>query len=212
MFELSVASALQSIESLLYSISSLLYLPVLLAIVGLVLYLLVCAGGVAGEWRMRRRGVRQLVLAAEAEMAAVAALTTAATVTTVTPLRAAQPGLDAQLERIVQQAETSGLRALDRVRFAVRIGPALGLMGTLIPMGIALAGLAQGNLPQMAQSMVTAFTATVVGLACSVLAYLLSLLREHWLRMDLADIAFAAETRLAQGDAHEGLRAVKAGA
>lgn len=196
--DLSVASALQSIETLLYSISSLLYLPVLLAIIGLVLYLLVCAGGVAAEWRMRRRGDRHLVMAAEAEMAALPAQPKSPT----SPKR--QPGLDAQLERIVQRAEAKGLRSLDTVRFAVRVGPALGLMGTLIPMGIALAGLAQGNLPQMAQSMVTAFTATVVGLACSVLAYLLALVREHWLRSDLAEIAYAAETRLVHGEGEEG--------
>jgi biopolymer transport protein ExbB/TolQ len=73
-------------------------------------------------------------------------------------------------------------------------------MGTLIPMGISLAGLAQGNLPKMAESMTTAFTATVVGLACSVSAYVLSLVREHWLRSDLTEIAYAAESHLAAQD------------
>lgn len=184
--DFSVATALLSIETLLYSMSSLLYLPVLLAIVALVVYLLGCAGGIAAEWRQRRRGIRALVVMAEADMAAA------------TAMNDVQPGLDARLERIVQQAESKGLRVLDAVRFAVRIGPALGLMGTLIPMGIALAGLAQGNLPQMAQSMVTAFTATVIGLACSVLAYLLALVREHWLRNDMTDIAYIAEDLLAR--------------
>jgi len=92
------------------------------------------------------------------------------------------------------------VRRLDGVRFVVRVGPALGLMGTLIPMGISLAGLAQGNLPKMAESMTTAFTATVVGLACSVAAYVLSLVREHWLRSDLTEIAYAAESHLAAQD------------
>ena len=68
------------------------------------------------------------------------------------------------------------------------VGPALGLMGTLIPMGIALAGLAQGNLPRMAENMTAAFTATIVGLAASVVAYVLALVREHWLRADMLDI------------------------
>jgi hypothetical protein len=98
---------------------------------------------------------------------------------------------------VVQRADASGVRRLDGVRFVVRVGPALGLMGTLIPMGISLAGLAQGNLPKMAESMTTAFTATVVGLACSVSAYVLTLVREHWLRSDLTEIAFAAEALLA---------------
>ena len=181
---LSVDWALQAIETLLYSVSTVLYLPVLLALAGLALYLLVCLGGFAGEWVERRRGIRAQVVAAEAQMAAVVAASEE------------QPALDARLECIVQKADADGLRRLDTVRFAVRVGPALGLMGTLIPMGISLAGLAQGNLPKMAESMTTAFTATVVGLACSVIAYLLTLAREHWLRTDMTEIAYAAETLL----------------
>ena len=46
-------------------------------------------------------------------------------------------------------------------------------MGTLIPMGVSLASLAEGNIPKMAGSMVTAFTATVAGLACGVVLTLL---------------------------------------
>lgn len=183
---LTVDLALHSIETLLYSISTILYLPVLLAIAGLALYLLVCVGGFIGEWRERRRGIRVLLVNAEADMAAAIASSER------------QPALDARLERIVQKADSEGLRRLDAVRFMVRVGPALGLMGTLIPMGISLAGLAQGNLPKMAESMTTAFTATVVGLACGVGAYLLTLAREHWLRSDMTDIAYAAEALLAR--------------
>jgi biopolymer transport protein ExbB/TolQ len=184
--ELTGALMAQYLETLLYSISSLLYLPVLAAVAALVLYLLMALGSVAREWRERRKGMRVLPASAEADMLSAVAQADA------------QPALDARLERIVQQAEARGLRSLDAVRFAIRIGPALGLMGTLIPMGISLAGLAQGNLPKMAESMVTAFTATVVGLACSVAAYLLTLVREHWLRADMTDIAYTAETLLAR--------------
>ncbi len=188
MLNLPADAAVRSIETLLYSISTILYLPVLLAIAALVLYMLVCFGTFGAEWLERRRGVRVLVATAKQQMAAV--LTA----------QEGEPGLDARLERLVQRADANGVRRLDAVRFVVRVGPALGLMGTLIPMGISLAGLAQGNLPKMAESMTTAFTATVVGLACSVSAYVLSLVREHWLRSDLTEIAYAAESHLA---AHE---------
>jgi biopolymer transport protein ExbB/TolQ len=188
MLNLPADAAVHSIETLLYSISTVLYLPVLLGIAALVLHMLVCFGTFAAEWLERRRGVRVLVAAAKQQMAAV--LTA----------QEGEPGLDARLERLVQRADANGVRRLDAVRFVVRVGPALGLMGTLIPMGISLAGLAQGNLPKMAESMTTAFTATVVGLACSVSAYVLSLVREHWLRSDLTEIAYAAESHLAAQD------------
>lgn len=174
--------AVNLVETFLYSISTLLHFPVLAAIAVLVFYLLVYLGGFIREWFERRRGVRSLLVFAEAEMAAIVASVDLQSV------------LDASLERIVQQADAIGMRRLDAVRFVVRVGPALGLMGTLIPMGIALSGLAQGNLPNMAASMTTAFTATVVGLACSVLAYVIALVREHWLRSDSTEIAYAAET------------------
>lgn len=174
--------AIRVVESLLYSVSTILYLPVLLGIVVLATYMLACLGIFLGEWRERRGGRRVPVDAAHAALASA--------------VREGGGLLDARLERIVQAAEGAGLRRLDAVRFVVRVGPALGLMGTLIPMGIALAGLAQGKLPKMAESMTTAFTATVVGLACSVLAYALALVREHWLRADMLDIAFAAERAL----------------
>lgn len=198
MFNLPVDAAIGSIETLLYSISNVLYLPVLLGIAALVLHMLVCLGTFGAEWLERRRGVRVLVATARQQM--TAALTA----------QEGEPGLDARLERLVQHADAAGVRRLDGVRFVVRVGPALGLMGTLIPMGISLAGLAQGNLPKMAESMTTAFTATVVGLACSVCAYVLSLVREHWLRSDLTEIAYAAEALLASHDTKPHL--VRAGA
>lgn len=190
MLHFSTDAAIGAIETLLYSISTMLYLPVLLALAGLSLYLLVCMGSFLAEWNERRRGIRSLVVAAEGQMAAVVAASDG------------HPELDARLEYVVQKADGAGLQRLDSVRFVVRVGPALGLMGTLIPMGIALAGLAQGNMPKMAESMTTAFTATVVGLACSVAAYILTLKREHWLRSDVTEIAYAAEALLRRHAAH----------
>jgi len=43
--------------------------------------------------------------------------------------------------------------------------------------------------------MVTAFTATVVGLACGVAAYLMSLVKEKWVRADLREMEYLTELR-----------------
>ena len=101
--------------------------------------------------------------------------------------------LDIELELLLQTHEHQQLVKLDQIRFVIKLGPALGLMGTLIPMGISLAALAQGNIPSMAGSMVTAFTATVTGLGCGVVAYLVGLVREQWLRADFAQLRHLAE-------------------
>ena len=171
----------------LFAVAELLRLPVMAGLTLTAAFVLIAAGGTLADLVRRRFGRRWLVEAAKTAMAGARAAD-----------KDAAP-LDARLERIVQQSEADGLAALDRVRAVVRIGPALGLMGTLIPMGAALSGLARGDLSGMASTMVSAFTATVIGLACSVVAYALTLLRERWLRQDLLDIAYAAEQALAAG-------------
>lgn len=69
-------------------------------------------------------------------------------------------------------------------------------MGTLIPMGISLSALAQGDMPKMASSMITAFTTTVVGLACGIAAYLMSMIKEKWVRADMREMEYTTELML----------------
>ncbi len=105
-------------------------------------------------------------------------------------------GLDLRIEKTLQDEERRLWRSLAQLRLAVRVGPALGLMGTLIPMAYALRGLAEGNLPALASNMVTAFAATVIGLAISVIAYLIAASREAWVRSDAQTLSFRAEELL----------------
>jgi len=105
--------------------------------------------------------------------------------------------LDVRVEEFLQSVERRRWRGIHRLRLAVRVGPSLGLMGTLIPMANALQGLAEGNLPTLASNMVTAFAATVIGLTVSVVAYLVAAAREEWARADIEALTFEAERRVA---------------
>ena len=99
-------------------------------------------------------------------------------------------------EAVIARAERLAWTPILRLRLLVRLGPALGLMGTLIPMAYALQGLSEGNLPSLAGNLVTAFAATVIGLAISVVAYLMAAVREEWTRADLERVTLEAETLL----------------
>ncbi len=79
---------------------------------------------------------------------------------------------------------------LNRLSFGTRLGPMLGLMGTLIPMGPALIGLASGNVQEMARNLVVAFSTTVLGLAVGAACYGMSVVRRKWYAQDMADIEF----------------------
>jgi len=177
---------LAGLETFLYLISSVLLFPVVAGLVLLVAWVAIFSGGFLREWIERRRDTSiplerfQKQLTATLEEAGAA------------------PDLDLQAERLLQTAELAQIKSLDKIRFVIRVGPALGLMGTLIPMGISLSSLAQGDMPKMAGSMVTAFTTVVVGLACSVLAYLMSLVKEKWVRADLREMEFFTEKMLRQ--------------
>ncbi len=175
---------LAGLESFLYLISSVLLFPVVLGLVLLVAWVAIFSGSFLREWLERRSGVSAPQKRYCKELAeAIEAATDRA-------------NLDITAERLLQTAELALVKSLDKIRFVIRVGPALGLMGTLIPMGISLSSLAQGDMPKMAGSMVTAFTTVVVGLACSVLAYLMSLAKEKWVRADMREMEYQTELLL----------------
>ena len=174
------------IEHALYEVSTALYLPVIGGCALLVAYMPLQLGMTLfdGWQRLRQRFPERQAFLAELAV-----------------LRHGKGHRPARLaidvERLLQAHELLLSRRLDRIRFVIKVGPALGLMGTLIPMGISLAALAEGNIPKMAGSMVTAFTATVAGLGAGVVAYLLALSRERWAREDVREMAHAAELAIA---------------
>jgi flagellar motor component MotA len=178
-------TAVDQLRELFHLVAGLLVWPVLLGLLGLIAAMLVALGAFAREAWQRRCGHRPSLDHAREGLDRIAD---------------ADPGdgLDIRLEEHLQTAEREGWRKLGRLRLAVRVGPSLGLMGTLIPMADALQGLADGDLPALASNMVTAFAATVIGLTVSVIAYLIAAARESWVRADTQALAFHAERLLRQ--------------
>ncbi len=101
--------------------------------------------------------------------------------------------LDIRLENILQEHEIGVSKLLDKTRVLVRLGPILGLMGTLIPMGGALLALSKGDLSLMATNLIIAFSTTVVGLAIGGLAYIIAVVRERWYESDMKNMEYLTE-------------------
>lgn len=95
-------------------------------------------------------------------------------------------GRPREVERALVEYELAVQRRLDRTRLLVRAGPALGLMGTLIPLAPGLAALGRGDIAALAADLQTAFAATVVGLLVGTTAYALTVVRTRVLTEDLA--------------------------
>lgn len=96
--------------------------------------------------------------------------------------------LDLWLDETLRHEELERTTQLDRSRAFVRIGPMLGLAGTIIPLGPALQSLLGGDMASMVNHLVVGFGAVVCGLVLSGIAYYVTLIRERWARVDLKEM------------------------
>lgn len=104
--------------------------------------------------------------------------------------RTSAPGLD----RLVGDYEIIADKELGKSKLLVKIGPMLGLMGTLIPMGPALVGLATGDISSMASNMQVAFATTVVGLIIGAVGFITLQVKQRWYAADLNVLGYVVES------------------
>lgn len=104
------------------------------------------------------------------------------------------------LEHVLLRREERVRGTLGPPRMLVKIGPSLGLLGTLIPMGTSLAAMAAGNLEAMAGQMVVAFTTTIVGLATGTLAYVVAVVRQTWVNETVREQRYLTERAASELD------------
>lgn len=78
-------------------------------------------------------------------------------------------------------------------RYLAKLGPMLGLMGTLIPMGPALVGLSTGDIGSMAYNMQVAFATTVVGMVSAAIGYFTEQMKQRWYLKDLAALQYLSD-------------------
>lgn len=99
----------------------------------------------------------------------------------------------AQIQRLLANFEIAADKDLAISKTLTKLGPILGLMGTLIPMGPALAGLASGDIASMAYNMQIAFATTVVGLIAGAVGFLTQQVKQRWYLQDMTNLEFLSE-------------------
>ena len=87
---------------------------------------------------------------------------------------------EALARKLIEDEEDKIERDLQRTDIVTRIGPTIGLMGTLIPMGPGLAALGSGDVSTLASAIIVAFDTTVVGIGSGAVAYVISKVRRRW--------------------------------
>ncbi|QZE14527.1 MotA/TolQ/ExbB proton channel family protein [Halosquirtibacter laminarini] len=95
--------------------------------------------------------------------------------------------------KVLDDFENECQKDLSKSQIIAKIGPILGLMGTLIPMGPALVGLAAGDIESMALNMQIAFATTVIGLLTGALGFIIMQIKKRWYASDISYLEFVIE-------------------
>lgn len=98
------------------------------------------------------------------------------------------------LDKIMGDYEILSDKSLNASKLLVKIGPMLGLMGTLIPMGPALVGLATGDIASMATNMQVAFATTVVGIVIGAVGFITQSIKQRWIADDMNILEYVCES------------------
>jgi biopolymer transport protein ExbB/TolQ len=199
--------AVSGVEDLLFELANALRVPVFVAAIAALAFLLVDLGAFFVELLRRGRSdggervaqatanARQALASRdlpEAERALMPLASSAQMADTLSTLVAqhGQPGAEDRRAKALADFDLRSLRKLERSRMLVRFGPALGLMGTLIPLSPALEGLAEGDVAQLSENLRAAFSVTVLGLLIGAVAFSISLVRDRLYAQDLSDLEY----------------------
>lgn len=187
------------ISDILYWISTGLLVPVVLVLIFLFIRSLILLGGFFGQYQAVRRNESLLRKPLSKLNASnldefekmLPEKSTDPTVGYIRALFAARRS-PAQIEHLLSEVEIASDKDLSLSVTLAKMGPTVGLMGTLIPMGPALVGLAAGDIASMAYNMQVAFATTVVGLFASAIGFLTKQAKQRWQMQRLSDLELIA--------------------
>lgn len=185
------------ISDILYWISTGLLVPVVIVLIFLFVRALLLLGSFFGQYMTIRRTdallrdkVKTLTPAGLADFeAALPKQSRSLVVVYMHELLAAQDS-DATMRRLLADFEIAADSDLGTSKTLAKLGPMVGLMGTLIPMGPALVGLAQGDIASMAYNMQVAFATTVVGLFSAAIGFVTQQTKQRWYLQDATNLEF----------------------
>ncbi|MCI9286049.1 MAG: MotA/TolQ/ExbB proton channel family protein [Muribaculaceae bacterium] len=186
------------ISNILYWISTGLLVPVIILLIFFFIRSIILIGSFFGEYMAERRTsaiIDPLVktLGTDNLESATESLPSGPTVTQAIREIVAQKDNHARIDLILSEYEIAADRNLALPKTMTKMGPILGLMGTLIPMGPALVGLATGDIASMAYNMQVAFATTVVGLVVSAIGFITQHVKERWFVRNLTVMEFVAQ-------------------
>lgn len=188
------------ITDTLYWISTGLLVPVVLLLIYFFLRALVLIGGWFGQYLDVRRLQTDLVpkidhLRADGLTHLADSLPKSRLALVATLRQILSEDNPARIEKLLADFEVEAEAEMALPKTLSKMGPMLGLMGTLIPMGPALVGLSTGDIASMAYNMQVAFATTVIGLFSAAIGFIVLQCRQRWHARDLNILEYVAALR-----------------
>lgn len=100
------------------------------------------------------------------------------------------PPSDAYSDFSISNFENEAEKDLSVSKLLSKMGPVLGLVGTLIAMSPALVGLSTGDISGMAYNMQVVFSTTVVGLVISSIGIITLQFKKRWYAKDINNLDY----------------------
>jgi len=158
-----------SLDTYLYELSNIFLLPVQIAVIMLFIYAFFALGGFGSQFIQRFQAKSQLSDLNNQE--------------TLQPLKGFSLLGFAMKHRnsTREDLELRAAKELEFLRITTRIGPMLGLVATMIPMGPALKALANGNVQGISENLIIAFTAVIFSLLAASITFWIASVRKQWM-------------------------------
>ncbi len=185
------------LKSFIYIVSSSLLIPVLLLLTLLCIWIVIYSGHFFGLWLVRKRQPRHTDIITSVRNRALDDFSE--------PVRCFFQKLMTLKEHdyaeiavlnLLRDSEHQLWKSLDRLKMLIRIGPGMGLIGTLIPMSTGLAALSQGDLTRLSGDLVIAFTTTVLGLFLGLICYFFFTVQRRWVEQDVKNMELISELEM----------------
>lgn len=190
---------METISQVLFWVANSLLIPDIILLLLLFIRSLLLIGGVYNQYMTKRKNDKQLnVLIKEL------------TPETIEGLKAALPAKDNSLyirylrdllttppseaysDYLITNFENDAEKDVILSKLLSKMGPVLGLIGTLIAMSPALVGLSTGDIAGMAYNMQVVFATTVVGLVVSAVGLVTLQFKQRWYAKDVNNLDYVS--------------------
>ncbi len=94
---------------------------------------------------------------------------------------------------LISNFEVDADKDISTSKMLAKLGPVLGLIGTLIAMSPALVGLSSGDISGMAYNMQVVFATTVVGLVVSAVGLVTLQFKQRWYVKETTNLDYVAQ-------------------